>query len=122
MLDVEAWLCAHLGRAVGVPAYTDVPTGAIPSPAFLVVRRVGGVTMTRVSDEPMVTVEAYGRSRDQSWSLMRETRDVVLALARQHDDVLIYRVREVAGPAHLPNPSAPLHTRYTMTAQLRTRQ
>lgn len=121
MLDVEAWLVDYLNGRMLAPAYTDVPTGATPPPSFVVIRRTGGGTRTRVSDEPLIVVEAYARARADAWALMDEARDLILALATRHGNVIVYRSTEIGGPALLPNPKAPLHTRYTAMYQLHVR-
>lgn len=121
-VDIEGWLIESLTDALtGVSVGTEVPTGSIPSPRFIVIRRLGGTTRTRVSDEPMLAVEAYGRSRAEAVALIDDARQHILGLSGVHADLIVYRVDEVSGPAHLPNPTAPLHTRYTLTVILRVR-
>lgn len=120
-LDVEAFLVSALGDVLAQPVYADFPGGRIAPPEFVVVHRVGGATLNRVSDRATVTVEAYGRTRAAAFALMADARQELHSLSGVHAAGMVYRIREYAGPGNLPDPRAPLAYRYTLTAEVHVR-
>lgn len=112
---------AHLRDVLdGVPVSRDVPN---PRPRrFVVLRRVGGVARTIVSDEPTLRVECWGADDDDAHDLAQEVR-MRLAAMRGHmsaDGHVVYRVGELAGPGRLPDPTSD-HERYVFTASVHVR-
>lgn len=96
----------------------------IPNPrpdTFLLVRRAGGVRLNVVADNPMLTVEAWAATPEAAHDLLAEARGRVHAMRGQaFDGVAVYRVTEIGGPAHLPDPTSE-QPRYTMTVQVAVR-
>ncbi len=91
--NVEATLIAWLPRAVGVPAYAEVPD---PRPGrFLVVQRTGGV-MTVGIDNPTVSVSCWAGSAYDASELALAVRDAML-----------YRAVEVPQVRHVDVGSGP---------------
>src|SRR5690606_15009119 len=100
--------------AVAVSALADhasveVPVrGKVPDPrpdSFVTVRRTGGVRQSMVSDAAQLTVECWASSDEAAHDLAQTCRAILLALSGSTvDDVPVYRVSEVGGPALLPDP------------------
>jgi hypothetical protein len=120
--DIEATLVAILADELDVPAYSQVPrdrqSGSDP---FVVVRRLGGVRGSYVTDEPMVTIEAWAPDRSDAFALCAEACDVLFDLpGTVTDGVTFYRTVETSGPTNLPDPDSQM-PRYTSTLLVRVR-
>lgn len=115
--DVEALLVANLN--VGVPVATRIPANT--PPAFVRVIRTGGVQQSRISDRPIVTVEAFAQTGTAAWALIQECRSAMFELANSvvagHT---VYDVVEVGGPVNLPHPPVD-RQRYTATFEIQIR-
>jgi hypothetical protein len=82
---------------------------------LVVVRRVGGVRRNEVTDEPMVTVEAWAPTHQEAQDLCALSRALIHALpGTVQSSVPVYRVTDVAGPQLLPDPLSN-HPRYSCT-------
>lgn len=102
----------------------DTPVGnkASAGDSFVKVNRTGGPRPTPVSDQPQLTFEAYHRRPDRAWDLAEDTRQAVHALAGTViEGVNVKNVSELAGPADLPDPLFPDHSRYTFTLAVHLR-
>jgi hypothetical protein len=100
---VCGWLRGQLPlRGWNVPVVSRVPN---PRPAeFVRVYRIGGTRRTDVSDEPMLSVECWSDSEERSADLIRQTRALLWRMPGRVTSPVVYRVRETAGPALLPDP------------------
>ena len=118
-VDAEAFLIANL--AMGVPVSTKIP--ADPKPAqFIRVQRTGGTRQNRVSDRPLLAVEAWAPTAPQASALMTDLRSAMAALeGRAIAGVTVYDVAEVGGPVNLPHPTVTDRQRYTATFEIQIR-
>jgi hypothetical protein len=111
---------------VELPQYGwDVPVrDRVPEtrPAqFVVIRRVGGVHRNVVSDEAMVTVEAWARTHEQAQDLCALSRALIHSLpGTVVGTVPVYRITDVAGPSLLPDDLS-AQPRYTCTLSVAMR-
>lgn len=96
------------------PCYTAVPSTR--PDAFVVVRRLGGVQQTPVSDNPTVWVEAWAGSQEAAHGLLQTARAAIHAATSWRSGVgqPFYNVAEIAGPAFQPDTESNT-ARYTMT-------
>lgn len=108
-----------LTPALAVPVVGSVPR---TRPArFLLVERTGGPSITRVTDSPQITLEAWAGTDDDAAALLREARERVRVMPRRlPGGGICYRVEEAAGPGKLPDPTT-AQTRYTMSVVLHLR-
>jgi hypothetical protein len=90
-----------------------------PRPAtFVIVRRVGGVRGSMVTDRALLAIEAWGDDPGDAQGLAQLCRAAVHSLRGEVvDGVTVYGVTEVAGPGNLPDPES-TQARYTMTVQV----
>jgi hypothetical protein len=106
-LDARGYTGIHVG--------TEVPT-ARPA-RFVRLRDTGG---TRNQDpgipvaDQQVTVEAWANLEQDSSDLAQLCRGLVWASRSDVTSVTVYRVQEVAGPGHQPDPVSDQH-RHTAT-------
>jgi hypothetical protein len=102
MPDAVAVVTDWLRDKVDADVMSRVPN---PRPERLVVvRRVGGVARTRVSDEPMMTVESWAPAEADAMDLAQLARFHIHRMPGRVNDPQVYRVTETAGPAFLPDP------------------
>lgn len=105
--DAEAEAVAFLNPIAGVPVGTRVPN---PRPdSFVRVWRTGG-TATRILDRPILTVQAWGKSENDTVApseLAQKCRDAYLARNPQV---------EASGPYYDPDPTTGI-ARYTFNVQ-----
>jgi hypothetical protein len=81
----------------------------------VVLRRVGGVRRNEVTDEPMLTVEAWAPTHQEAQDLCALCRALIHSLpGTVQSDVPIYRVTDVSGPQLLPDELS-AQPRYTCT-------
>jgi hypothetical protein len=120
--DIEAILVDVLAAELDVPVSLQVPRNRpADAPAFVLVRRLGGIRTTLVTDDPLVTVEAWAPDRTEAWSLVEQARAVVGSLAgSDRGGVTFYRVSETSGPTNLPDPESE-QPRYTVTLLIKVR-
>jgi hypothetical protein len=112
--DVEMALCNLLRNPLlGVPVVADIP--ATRPAEFVRVIRTGGPRETLRSEAAIVAVEAWAQKKARAVELANKARAVLNAA-----DGSVFGVRELSGPAYLPDPSS-TQIRYTMTFQARTR-
>lgn len=85
-----------------VPVRKNVPN---PRPAsFVRVIRSGGVSRDVVVDEAMLIIECWASTDEDAADLATVVRALLNAMhGTVVDDVQCYRVREVSGPADLPD-------------------
>ena len=104
---------------ITVPVLSRVPN---PRPvSFVTIRRVGGVRRNIVTDSPTVTAEAWAETDEDAHDLAQQVRAHVHALVgTQVDGVLVCKVDEFAGPAHIPDPTSNT-PRYTQTFSISLR-
>ena len=110
--------------AAGWPDTVVAATVPNPRPDELVrVRRVGGARSSTVTDAALVTVEAYAGQPDDpvdAHDLAQAARSIVHAMPGGGHATPVYRVVEVAGPAHLPDPDSTT-PRYSFTVTVTVR-
>lgn len=113
--DIEALVCTYLRK----PLLGSIQIGIrIPStrPAeFIRVMRTGGPRETVASEAAQITVEAWAQSESRASLLLSQCRALLNAA-----DETIYGVRELSGPANLPDPVSS-QIRYTQSFQVRAR-
>lgn len=102
-----------------VPIVRRVPD---PRPSrFVLIRRVGGIRQTLVSDAATLVFECWGDDEDQAHDLAQLVRMWVLDIGGYVDDEgPVYRATELAGPGRLPDPLSD-QERYTFTASVHLR-
>lgn len=102
-----------------IPVRDRVPT---TRPArFVVVRRVGGVARNVVTDEPMVTVEAWAPTHQEAQDICALARALIHALpGTVQGSTPVYRITDVSGPQLLPDELS-AQPRYTCTLQVAMR-
>jgi hypothetical protein len=117
--NAEGKVAGYLRTVLGEQVENRVPNPRVGT--FLVVRRVGGVTETIVSDAASLAVEAWDETDAAAHDLCALARAWILALP---GEVLagtpVYRVDEIAGPANLPDPLSD-HHRWTFTVAVHLR-
>lgn len=120
--DVEAVVVDILADELEAPVSLQVPRGRpADAPAFVLVRRLGGVRTSLVTEDPLMTVEAWAPDRTDAWQLVERARSVVGSLAgTERDGVMFYRVSETSGPTNLPDPDSE-QPRYTVTFLVKVR-
>lgn len=92
-----------------------------PDGDFVVVRRTGGPQRDMVTDEPLITIESYAATEHQARANLDVARAYVKAArGTVVDGTAIYSVKEISGPADLPDPVTPL-PRSTVLYQLAVR-
>lgn len=77
MGDIEATAIAYLTRALGVPAYAEVPRNR--PDRFVTVERTGGGT-ERGIDWPTLAVQSWAPSRHEASALARCVDEAMLAM------------------------------------------
>jgi hypothetical protein len=101
--DVERVLVQGLTGKVAATVRADVPNPRVLP--FVLVRRTGGVAVSEVIDNALVTVEAWAVKRTDAAALAQATRTQIHALQGVTvDGTLVGRVRDVGGPGRLPDP------------------
>lgn len=102
--DAAALLADHLrGVLDDVHVGTRVPTDRPAT--FVLVRRLGGVRNTIVSDEPMIGVECWAATDATAHDLAQLCRGHLHALpGAVLAGTVVYRVADVGGPSDLPDP------------------
>lgn len=116
--DVEQMLVDYLG----VPEHIGT---SIPNPrpdTFYRIERVGGPRRTRVTEQPLVVLEAWSVDEDAAYALMARGRTAMEALEGQSliEGCPIYDMDENSGPTSLPDPLS-THCRYTATFEFSIR-
>jgi hypothetical protein len=121
-VDIEEFLVEHLDEVSDIPWSTQpIRTRQEGSEPFGVLRRVGGVRGRWVTDEPMVTVEAWAPDRSDAYRACADACTELQRLVGEvTDGVTVYRVAETSGPANLPDPESTM-PRYTATVLVRVR-
>lgn len=119
MPDAERVVIDYLNAGLAEPVSLTIPN---PRPAaFVTVQRVGGPRLNRVADNAMLTVEAWSSSPTAAKTLIERCRGLLHAMTGQTvDGVAVYAVREVSGPANLPDPDT-TQARYTQTVTVAMR-
>lgn len=118
--DVEALLVAYLTPLLGgVEVGTQIPN---PRPdTFVRVTRVGGARRDRITDQPLVVVQAWATDEAAAQNLGARAQAHVFALEQTSvGDSYVRAVREVGGFQAVPDPLSGT-PRYQFTAQLDTR-
>ena len=112
--DGELAVCNLLRNPLlGVTVVADIPSSR---PAeFVRVIRTGGPRETLRSEAGIYAIEAWAQKKARAVELANKARAILNAADGQ-----VFGVRELAGPAYLPDPSS-TQIRYTMTVQARTR-
>lgn len=128
--DVEDDLRKHFNTTL--PGFGFAQTSYVKRPAtlpdsFIYIHRTGGPRRDMVTDNPQLTIECYGRSKqspDESlaFRVAQFVRSIMNALegnllgGNQVDNV-----NEFSGAYNDPDPLAPTHSRFTATYQLAVR-
>lgn len=109
-MNAEAWLIAHLGGRLGVPAFADVPADR---PArFVTVERTGGAS-DPFRDMPTVAVQCWAGTRHEASEMALAARDACLDYAGEPG---VLRC-EVTGICNFPDPDSG-QARYQLVAEL----
>ncbi|MGN6589503.1 MAG: hypothetical protein ACTHKE_04350 [Sphingomicrobium sp.] len=112
--DGELAVCNLLRNTLlNVPVVADIP--ATRPPEFVRVIRTGGVRETFRSEAGIFAIEAWAQKKARAVELANKARAILNAA-----DGAVFGVRELAGPAYLPDPES-TQIRYTMSVQARTR-
>ncbi len=119
--DSEAMVVAFLAmRVAPVPVHTKLP--APPTGTFVRVWRTGGVTVNRVLDQPLITVQAWAPDPVTASDLAQSCREALLRGSAILP--LVRGVTEAEGLRYDPDTEGEAATgadRYTFTLQLRVR-
>lgn len=122
--DVVALVIGHLNDTLPARGYTADALPRIPTerPAqFVLVRRVGGVRRSIVSDAATLTIEAWAANDETAHDIAQQCRALIRDMrGTVVDGVPVYSVQEVAGPALLPDPESDA-PRYTQTVEVHAR-
>ena len=119
-VDAQAAAVSILDAALTQPVRTRVPN---PRPAeFVRVERLGGTRRNVVTDEALISVEAWAATEQDAHDLAQLARGWLHAA--QGSTVAgfgtVYRVDELGGPAHSPDPESG-QERFTFSVQLALR-
>jgi hypothetical protein len=107
--DVEALLVVYLNGLLAEPVSTKVPS---PRPAtFVRIIRTGGFTTGLVTDEALITFEAWAATEPAAQDLAQRVRAYLRAVDVV-DGVQFYGPINPTGPVNLPDP-ATQQARYT---------
>jgi hypothetical protein len=89
---------------------------------FVKLVQTGGSRMTRVSDGPVLTIEAYAPSDVEARELMEDVRELLslMHIGQQIPGAYVYRVVEAGNLINLPDPLHSSH-RYSMPFQVHMR-
>lgn len=88
---------------------------------LVVVRRVGGTVRNPVTDEPMLTVEAWAPTHQEAHDICAMARALIHSLpGTVQGTTPVYRITDVSGPQLLPDPLS-AHPRYSCTLQVAMR-
>ncbi len=123
MLNVQADLRARLEKALGVPAYVNVPEKRPKS--FVVVKRNGGHRLNRHQDRPGVDIYSYAPTEAQAASLATKASAFMDALQRDRDAfvsgyVLCAEETMRTDPDESTDPPTPRwYGSYTLTTNIR---
>lgn len=99
--DATLTVIEYLRPLVDVPVLSRVPDDR--PPAFVRVRRVGGLRQDIVRDRPRLDIHFWAQTEGDAHDLMQLSRAHMLAMAGRHGDTTVYRVREAGGPQWLPD-------------------
>ena len=103
--DVEAALIDWLNTQLTPPVSDRVPKVTTEMLPLVVVERLGGPTVTVVTEQATVTVESWANGWKAANDLARAARKATHDIAGQTVDGLVfYKVTEFAGPARVPDP------------------
>lgn len=119
-IKAEAPSFGYTGLTVASMVPNPRPTGR-----FVTVDRTGGPRRDLVVEEAQLTIDAWGTSDIDAYDLAQVVRGIVGSLAgRSYGGVTFYRVDELAGPQHLPDPDSAHQPRYrwSVLAQVRGRR
>lgn len=104
--------------------FSRIPDDRETRTAFIVATRVGGTARNEVTDEPVLTIEAWATSEEASHDLCQEFRAYLHGLPEPATaDNPIYRITELAGPSFFPDNDTPDPPRdlHRMTVQFAVR-
>lgn len=120
--DIEQLLIDYLAEGLTGYGVTVSVSTRIPNPrpdACVVLMRTGGVGQTMVTDDALVTFDCRAPTEHEAASLAALVRGLVNAAEGTIlDSVMIYRVREAAGPANNPDATTPDQARYSQLIQI----
>jgi hypothetical protein len=106
--DIETALIAHLRSEFADRGETATVANALPKPRparLVVVSRIGGARRGLVADGANMDVHCYADPATEALQLANLTRGIIEALRGQTiSGVLVIKVQEYAGPAHLAHP------------------
>lgn len=105
------------GYEVDIPVATRIPNPRPPS--CVVLMRTGGVGQTMVTDNALVTFDSRAPTEHQAASLASLVRGLVhSAEGTMIQNVMVYAVRDAAGPSNNPDPTTPDQARYSQLMQI----
>lgn len=103
--DAVAKIRAHLAPLITEPVVHAVPTNR-PA-AFVQLTRTGGVSHDRVIDAPFITVDCWATTSPAAMTLAQTVRaHLHAAEGTTIAGTGVYAVRELAGPADVPDPES----------------
>ena len=118
--DVERLAVAYLAGALDVRVATNVPADVDALPGFVRVTRGPG-SDDRVSDEPLLDVEAFAPSQAAAAALAEDAREAMHALSGAvGDGSLVDRVVTATAPVRVAY--SPKMTRYVASYRLSLRR
>jgi hypothetical protein len=117
--DAVDLVITHLDPDIAVPVLPRIPSPRVAS--FVTVTRTGGVRRTIVSDNPVLTFEAWAESDEDAADLAQLVRQSLHEMpGTVVNGVAVYRVEEVSGLASFPDPES-LAPRYRFAASVHLR-
>lgn len=121
--DAQQAVIGYLTTAL--PGYGSTATVVSKVPAarpatFVLVRRLGGVQRNVVTDEALLTVEAWATVEADAADLIQLCRALIHAMPGPQGSTVCYLITEIAGPGNLPDPDSD-QARFTMTLQVALR-
>jgi hypothetical protein len=117
--DAVDLVLTHIDSDITVPVLPRVPTDRPAS--FVTVRRVGGTRRTIVSDDALLSFEAWAATDQAAADLVQLVRQSLHEMkGTVVSTTAIYQVTEASGPALFPDPES-LTPRYVFTASVHLR-
>lgn len=87
---------------------------------YVRVSRVGGGTFGRVTDRPMLMIEAWAGTGSRACEIVFQARSLLSRTGRHIPGLFVTRYAEVGGPVDLPDPDTNM-PRWRFTVELQCR-
>lgn len=114
---------AVIDELPGLGVGTTVPDN--PPDSFIRVVQAGGTQINEVTDEFLVTLEAFAGTETEASTLLSEAIGRIDHAARDRGQLggeTCYGTRAATTPQNFPMPSLPAHRRYLVTLAVRLRR